>query len=756
MRIPVLWSLLFLANLFSFSLYGNVISVSSLSDSGSGSLREAVSNSMAGDTIDFMVSGEIRLDSQIVIDTHLVILGPGAGMLGIDGQEKDRLFQIGKEDTVYIEGLSLHHGLTDTKTAPSGGAIFNEGYLSLHQCYVHHNRARYGGAINNGNFEIDSRLFLTECTFAWNRAYSDTIESSGAPRAGGAIYQEGRFGSSRVEASNCTFSHNEAQQSGGAVFMIGDENVQVSFQAFNCTFAENMSPDVGAIDILQFAVLRLRSSIMANNHGTIPNFQGTLSTFGHNLIDDDIGISYFPTPDSTDILNQDARMLDLGDNGGPLPTHPVSCTSPAIDAAHINSSPIADQRGILRTGLPDIGAFELDPEFDILVSNTASSGRGSFPQSVFLACPGDSIIMNDISGIVRLKEEMILDKDLFIQGNTVAPLILSGEDSLRIFQITSGTEVEISWLSFKSGKPELYGGGAIQNKGKLSLAWCCLRQNQAVSGGAIANYGDGDTAWLDMSNCTISANRSNTLDGGGIDNRAITHPAFANLLHCTIANNSAANKGGGIFNSTGSEFTLRNCLTSDNQADKGDDGYGNIKSEGHNLWGDDAEVVHQGNGAGDLLNANASLSPLGPHGGPTFTHRLESGSQAIDAGDSNNIPATDQRGQARIFNLIADIGAYEYDPATSLNEFPDSHFLPPYPNPFRETLMVPLQAPSGQNITLQLRDLTGRLLISMDITSNGSNSAYSLDLQEEMPEGIYFLIVKNGNQTFSHKVIRKK
>jgi uncharacterized repeat protein (TIGR01451 family) len=76
-------------------------------------------------------------------------------------------------------------------------------------------------------------------------------------------------------------------------------------------------------------------------------------------------------------------------------------------------------------------------------------------------------------------------------------------------------------------------------------------------------------------------------------------------------------------------------------------------------------------GSGDILNPSfIGLGSLANNGGPTQTMALLPGSPAIDAGDSHapGLPATDQRGFARIVGKAVDIGAYESGatPATAV------------------------------------------------------------------------------------------
>ena len=60
------------------------------------------------------------------------------------------------------------------------------------------------------------------------------------------------------------------------------------------------------------------------------------------------------------------------------------------------------------------------------------------------------------------------------------------------------------------------------------------------------------------------------------------------------------------------------------------------------------------------------MSPLDDFGGPTRTVALLSGSQALDAADSEACPPGDQRGVTRPFGPACDIGAFESAPPYSI------------------------------------------------------------------------------------------
>ncbi len=105
--------------------------VSSLEDSGPGSLREAVNCAEIGDTIffsNFLENEEISLSSgPILIDRALTFSHPRPGLITVAASDATRVFEIVPHaNGVVVENLNLKSG-----TALSGNTILNSGQLKL-------------------------------------------------------------------------------------------------------------------------------------------------------------------------------------------------------------------------------------------------------------------------------------------------------------------------------------------------------------------------------------------------------------------------------------------------------------------------------------------------------------------------------------------------------------------------------------------------------------------------------------------------
>jgi hypothetical protein len=245
-----------------------------------------------------------------------------------------------------------------------------------------------------------------------------------------------------------------------------------------------------------------------------------------------------------------------------------------------------------------------------------------------------------------------------------------------------------------TGNAATWGGGVFVVNGGTAVANdTTFRNNNAFIGGAIASYGgnvtvsgstmsgatqggygggvhsEGAGATLGLLNSTISGNAV-SVSGGGVMNQL---GSTAQLWDVSVLFNTAdsdgdfVGAGGGVYNAADSSLTLANSLVAGNTVSASptlDDCWGTISTNGTNLFSGLPNCTIPGSWG--TINNLALIDPvLQNNGGPTETHALLPGSNAIGSGSLNWCLVVDQRGFARPgAGSACSVGAYEYFPPT--------------------------------------------------------------------------------------------
>src|SRR5439155_26229659 len=125
--------------LAALSAPSRAATVTTTADSGPGSLRVAIANATAGETISFSVKGTITLTSgDLVITNDLTVWGPGASNLTVQRSTETntpdfRIFSV-QSGSVTISGLTVSNG-----RGVYGGGMHNETTLMLRDCTISDN-----------------------------------------------------------------------------------------------------------------------------------------------------------------------------------------------------------------------------------------------------------------------------------------------------------------------------------------------------------------------------------------------------------------------------------------------------------------------------------------------------------------------------------------------------------------------------------------------------------------------------------------
>ncbi len=351
-------------------------------------------------------------------------------------------------------------------------------------------------------------------------------------------------------------------------------------------------------------------------------------------------------PTGTLTLNRCALTGNQAARGGA-----VYCASPALAPYRLALA------GCTLTGNQAAGSL------DLLVG--VSDGRGGAVYSTTVTSVTDCRVADNT---VNTKVGNVLVRGLG------AGLYLSGSVT-TIDRCTIASNAPVA----PSGSTLADGGGIYSEGGTLTV------QNSTVSGNRVGYGTGGGVRVIDgrvtLTNTTVSGNQA--VNGGGLAFLATGSAAQApdwRVQNSTVTANTvvaiqpgAVSSGVGVYVEGGSKPKLGSTIVAGNRFDAavvtgvGPDAAGDFTSLGHNLVGSPAGLTGFANGVnGDVVGTAAApadprLGPLADNGGPTFTHALLAGSQAIDAGSNPAGLAWDQRGAgfARVIGTAADIGAFE-------------------------------------------------------------------------------------------------
>jgi hypothetical protein len=194
----------------------STLTVTSIADSGKGSLRDAIAAADNGDKIVFAhrLDGQtITLASQLAVTMSLDIEGPGAAKLTVSGNNASRVFDIGNNATVTIAGLTIANGrVVDDK----GGGIANEAGATLHLIddVVTNNTAygiggglwnAIGATVTISNSKFDGNKALGSLTFSYSEEGfalgSGSAEGGAIDTDGTATVRDSTFTDNRVEGA---------------------------------------------------------------------------------------------------------------------------------------------------------------------------------------------------------------------------------------------------------------------------------------------------------------------------------------------------------------------------------------------------------------------------------------------------------------------------------------------------------------------------------------------------------------------------
>lgn len=372
------------------------------------------------------------------INKNITIRGKGADQTIIQANASPdianrRVFTINSGVTVLIENLMIRHGkvanMDNTVSNANGGAILNNGQLTLTYCRIAYNYAiagpslsggAAGGVQHNGN----NTLNIYGCTFDHNEANN-----------GGALSNNFSNALGHLIITNSSFAFNKqlalvATVGGGAIWVLNGNNIIT-----NCTFSFNdlnnsngSGTGNGAAILIRQGTVRIKNNIFAQNTRSgapLPNGRNEIHSSGGTLVDEgnnifgrqltSIGSTSFSYStsswfDSNTSASLNGSYILVGDNAitGQLnidnvlnqnssvhltPTIGLNAGSIAINnGSNIANNgieiPSIDQRGFQINGIRDIGAFEFEgtpppPDCNDFLAEVPTLDNGVYQVSTF-------------------------------------------------------------------------------------------------------------------------------------------------------------------------------------------------------------------------------------------------------------------------------------------------------------------------------------------------------------------------------------
>lgn len=345
----------------------------------------------------------------------------GSSALATNG--KSRGGGLFAQNAVYMEDSRiLNNAVTSTDGTAYGGGIATVGGVRVIGSTISGNTAHsdskwsYGGGIQAGDYDtspsqvtlysstVSGNIVSADCATcfiqgggahangaigAWYSAITDNhvisaAASDGKARGGGlATFASGTEGFNVL--INSTISGNSAiggtgpngSGIGGGMVTIQDSplgilNSTVAFNRASSKGGGAVGGDAGG----SYASVVISSIIASNEAPAAADISGLLSSFlitGNNnlMMSAEAGLTL-----PADTISVDPKLLPLASNGGPTRTHALAACSPAIDAGSntfVEATFEWDQRGdpfVREFGAaPDIGAFELQPNGDVIFRN---------------------------------------------------------------------------------------------------------------------------------------------------------------------------------------------------------------------------------------------------------------------------------------------------------------------------------------------------------------------------------------------------
>ncbi len=528
---------------------------------------ECIAGDDSSETIDLTgVSGTITLGS--VLDTvvaDVVITGPGADQLTVDAAGVGRVLNF-NNGTYELSGVTITGG--DISSGQGAGVRASLSTITIDSCVITGNQSTSG---SDGALLVNSSdAVILNSTFSNNDINGD----------GGAIFvNENASDGFTVTIKNSTLSGNDSDNNGGAIF----NNSTTSITIINSTIVNNRA-DLGDSGQLGGGILNnstgvvtIQNTIIADNtEGTGENPDncsgGSITSSGNN-IESGTDCGFTATGDQQ---NTDPLLADLADYGGTTTTRSLLPGSSAIDAGNQtvcgSDSDIAgvDQRGLTRsvdgdgdtTATCDVGAFEAQ-------AFTVDSTSDVVDDTIDGVCDDGGTNCTLRAAIQEANDNAGLDIIFVPAGTYTLSIAGTGEDAAATGDLDVLSHLALAGAGATSTTVDANNIDRVFHiDPAFTNAFTVSMSGVGIVNGDIsaANGGGIETAsTLRLSDCLFQLNTS-SVSGGGL---SVNGPDLE-IDRCHFDQNDATGSGGGAVRlGNDVQFVIRDSLFTGNTAEFG-------------------------------------------------------------------------------------------------------------------------------------------------------------------------------------------
>ena len=311
-----------------------------------GDLRYCITNAATGDEVGFGVTGTITPSVDLpALARPITIHGPGVNLLSVDGASYHNVVTVPAGSQATIFGLTvanvpiLNLGGLELSDCVVTDGVLNGGFMSIANCTL--------GSIDNGG---DATVLDSTLTGSTLGGYYSSIYNTGS-----------------LTLRNSTVSGNMGYYTAIIVNEIPGEGESAQLTISSCTISGNTLYGFGPGSALYneesfygHGIVDLSNTIIGGN--------SFLS--GGEDIHQPASYVHFH---GRNLIGGNPRLGDLRDNGGPTFTMAPLPGSPALNQGSLYDD--TDQRGVVRTGGTNIGAYQASASAFVLTTpDTVTAG----------------------------------------------------------------------------------------------------------------------------------------------------------------------------------------------------------------------------------------------------------------------------------------------------------------------------------------------------------------------------------------------